>query len=297
MPRLTFGVPVYNGEKYLPAALRSVQEQDLEDIEIVVSDNGSDDATQEICEEAAAADHRVRYLRYATNRGGAWNYRNVVDRATSPLFSWQAADDVKLPGFARRCVEALDAAGPRTPFVCPRTQLIGADGNVFEDLDDERLGLGAPTPHERVHNLFVSEASHVLYGVVRMTALRTSRGLQPMVGDDMVLLTELLCQGPMALVDEQLFHQRQHPEQFSQQGENQVKWHAPEGNVRFAFPQTRLDLELYRAVAVATVPLAEKVRCWGAVTTRWVVPRWRGVGSDVRTALGATRGLRGRGGA
>lgn len=290
MPRLTFGIPVYNGEKYLPEALRSVQEQDVEDLEILVSDNGSDDATQEICEEAAAADPRVRYLRYPTNRGGAWNYRNVVDRARSPLFSWQAADDVKLPGFARRCIEALDDAGPRTPFACPRTQLIGADGAVFEDLQDEDLGLGAPTPHERVHNLYVSQASHVMYGVVRMNALRSSRGLKPMVGDDMVLLTELLLQGPMALVDERLFHQRRHSEQFSQQGENQVKWHAPDGNVRFAFPQTRLDLELYRAVAIAPIPVAEKARSWQAVTTRWVVPRWRGVGSDVRTALGVGRG-------
>lgn len=218
MPRLTFGIPVYNGEKYLPEALRSVQEQDLEDIEIVVSDNGSDDATQEICEEAAAADRRVRYLRYGTNRGGAWNYCNVVDQARSSLFSWQAADDVKLPGFARRCLEALDDAGLRALFACPRTQLIGADGTVFEDLDDVSLGLGAPTAHERVHNLFVSQASHVMYGVVRMSALRATRGLLPMVGDDMVLLTELLCRGPMASVDEQLFHQRRHSEQFSQQG-------------------------------------------------------------------------------
>ena len=290
MPRLTFGVPVYNGEKYLPAALRSVQEQDLEDIEIVVSDNGSDDATQEICEEAAAADHSVRYLRYPVNRGGAWNYRNVVDQARSPLFSWQAADDVKLPGFAHRCIEALDDAGLRTPFACPRTQLIGADGSVFENLQDEDLGLGAATAHERVRNLYVSQASNVMYGVVRMNALRSTRGLMSMVGDDMVLLTELLCQGPMALVDERLFHQRRHSEQFSQQGENQVKWHAPDGNVRFAFPQTRLDLELYRTIAIARLPLGEKARCWQAVTTRWVVPRWRGVGSDVRTALGVSRG-------
>lgn len=289
MSRLTFGIPVYNGEKYLPEALRSVQEQDLEDIEIVVSDNGSDDATREICEEAAAADPRVRYLRYPVNRGGAWNYRNVMEQTRSPLFSWQAADDVKLPGFARRCVEALDEAGPRAPFVCPRTQLIGADGAVFEDLHDEHLGLDAPTAHERVHNLFRSQASHVMYGVVRMNALRSTRGVIPMVGDDMVLLTELLCQGPMVLVDEHLFHQRRHTEQFSQQGDGQVRWHAPVGSVRFAFPQTRLDLELYRAVAVARLPIAEKARCWQAVTTRWVVPRWRGVGSDVRTALGVSR--------
>ena len=41
MTRLTFGVPVYNGERYLPAALESLQSQTLSDIRIVISDNGS----------------------------------------------------------------------------------------------------------------------------------------------------------------------------------------------------------------------------------------------------------------
>ncbi|WP_245701147.1 glycosyltransferase family 2 protein [Sanguibacter gelidistatuariae] len=289
MPVLTFGIPVYNGEKYLPDALHSIQEQDLDDLEIIISDNGSTDGTQEICEAAAASDDRVLYLRHDTNRGGAWNYVRTVESASSPLFSWQAADDVKLATFASACVQALDDAGPEAVFACPRTQLIGADGVVFEDLDDRDLGLGAQTPHERVHNLFRSQASHVMYGVVRMSAMRRSRGLLPLVGDDMVLLVELLCQGKMALVDDQLFWQRRHAEQFSQQGENQVKWHAPNGGVRFAFPQTRLNFELHRAVTRSHISIPEKARSLAALESRWVIPRWRGMGSDVRTALGVAR--------
>ena len=69
-PAVSVGIPVFNGEKYLPATLRSVQEQTLSDIEILIADNGSTDGTEQICRDAAASDPRVRYLRSETNNGG-----------------------------------------------------------------------------------------------------------------------------------------------------------------------------------------------------------------------------------
>jgi glycosyltransferase involved in cell wall biosynthesis len=285
-PAVTFGLPVFNGERYLAEALRSIQEQDLEDIEIVVSDNGSTDGTEEIARTAADHDHRIRYLRSPVNRGGAWNYQRVAALAAAPLFSWMAADDVKGSAFARRCVEALDDAGGEYVFACPRTRLIDADGIVFEHLNDDRMGMDATSAAVRVRNLLQAQASHVMYGVIRTSALRRTRGVRPRVGDDMILLVELLCQGRMVLVDEDLFDQRRHREQFSQQGQNQVAWHAPDARARFAFPQTLLDLELYAAVAHTDLPFAEKARCWATIAPSWAFPRWRGVAGDVRTAMG-----------
>lgn len=285
-PRVSIGLPVYNGERFLPDALRSVQEQDLEDIEIVLSDNGSTDGTEEIARTAAAADPRVRYLRSATNRGGAWNYMHVARASRGELFMWMAADDVKAPQFLSSCVQALDDAGPEVVLACPRTSLVDRDDVVFEQLNDTHMGMDAATAHQRVRNLLRSQASHVMYGVIRMDVLRTTRGLLPMVGDDMVLLTELLCRGRMALVDEQLFLQRRHRGQLSHQGHKQVMWHAPDAHLRFAFPQTKLDAELYRAVGLAPLPIAEKALCWAALGPSWVLPRWRGVARDLATAVG-----------
>jgi len=287
-PAVSFGVPVYNGETYLAAALESVQHQDLEDIEIVVSDNGSTDGTDAICGAAARSDPRIRYLRSPVNRGGSWNYMRVARAATAPLFSWMAADDIKLPSFASSCVAALAQDGDAV-MACPRTQLIDERDRVFENLNDESMGLDAQDPHVRVRNLLRSQASHVTYGVIRMAALRRTRGILPMVGDDMVLLTELLCQGPALTVDERSFWQRRHTEQFSAQAEGQVKWHAPTGSVRLAFPQTRLNLELYRAVALSSLPVAEKARCWAQISPSWVLPRWRGMARDLWTAVGPVR--------
>ena len=48
-PLVSVGMPVYNGEKYLCRALDSLVAQDYKNIELVISDNDSTDATTEIC--------------------------------------------------------------------------------------------------------------------------------------------------------------------------------------------------------------------------------------------------------
>src|SRR4051794_27811047 len=77
-PRVSIGLPVYNGEKYLAAAIESALRQTFGDLELIISDNGSTDGTREICERFAAEDPRVRYHQEVQNRGAVWNFNRVV---------------------------------------------------------------------------------------------------------------------------------------------------------------------------------------------------------------------------
>lgn len=285
-PRATVGIPVYNGERYLVEALDSVRAQDEPDIEIVISDNASTDATQEICRAAARDDDRIRYHRQDTNRGGAWNFNHLVDLASTPYFTWAAADDVRRPAFVRRCLEVFADSDPATVLVYPRTQIIDATGTITEDLNDRDLACDEPTPHERMAHFLRAQAAHIFYGLHRTEALRSTRGIRRTVGNDMVILAELACRGPFQLVPEQLFLQRRHSEQFSAQGQAQVAWHAPTASVRFAFPHTKVSWELAAGVVSSPLPAAEKLRCLATVPTAWTLPRWRGPAADLRTALG-----------
>ncbi|MBR2744496.1 MAG: glycosyltransferase [Clostridia bacterium] len=52
-------VPVYNAEKYLNKAIDSLVGQTLEDIEIILVDDGSIDNSPRICDEYAKKDNRV----------------------------------------------------------------------------------------------------------------------------------------------------------------------------------------------------------------------------------------------
>lgn len=290
MPRLTFGIPVYNGERYLPSALESVRNQDLADIEIVISDNGSTDGTEDYCRRQASEDSRIRYHRYETNRGGIWNYRNVMELCNTELFSWMAADDVKLPAFARTTIAALDEAGSDTVFACPRTQIINSDGVVYEELNDADMGLDAAAAHDRVRNLLRAQASHPMYGVIRMDALGQTRGILSVLGDDMVLLVELLCAGKMATSAEPTFLQRRHDEQVSVLGVSSPSWFAPGQKANRSFAETRTNIELYRGVSHSELPFTEKLRTWATLGPSWVFPRWRAVARDVANALGVNPG-------
>lgn len=62
MPKVTVVIPVYNMEKYLDRCMESVLEQTLTDIEILLVDDGSKDASGTMCDAYAKRDSRVRVL-------------------------------------------------------------------------------------------------------------------------------------------------------------------------------------------------------------------------------------------
>ena len=73
-PRLSIGLPVYNGEEYLAESLDALLGQSYEDFELIISDNASADGTEEICRLYQAKDPRIRYIRLPKNIGAAPNH-------------------------------------------------------------------------------------------------------------------------------------------------------------------------------------------------------------------------------
>src|ERR1700712_3027136 len=105
-PLLSIGLFVYNGEPFLQETLDSILAQNFRDFELIISDNASSDATQQICESYAAADARIRYFRNQMNMGAGWNIRRVFSLATGKYFKWAACDDMYEPSFLGTCIEA-----------------------------------------------------------------------------------------------------------------------------------------------------------------------------------------------
>jgi glycosyltransferase involved in cell wall biosynthesis len=92
-PKVSIGMPVYNGEHFIREALDSLLAQTFTEFELIISDNGSSDATEAICKEYAAKDRRIRYVRQAENRGAGANFQFVLDESVGEYFMWAAADD------------------------------------------------------------------------------------------------------------------------------------------------------------------------------------------------------------
>jgi glycosyltransferase involved in cell wall biosynthesis len=149
-PRITIGVPVYNGERHLRQALDSLLAQDTTDFRLVISDNASTDRTAEICQAYVARDPRVSYVRNEKNLGAAANYNRLLHMATTPYFKWASADDVCEPQLLTRCLEVLEAR-PNVVLAYPKTVLIDEDDHFLRNHDD-RLHMPFPGPAERLRH-------------------------------------------------------------------------------------------------------------------------------------------------
>jgi glycosyltransferase involved in cell wall biosynthesis len=107
-PRVTIGMPVYNGEAFIHGALDSLLRQSFSDFELHISDNASTDRTEDICQAHAAVDSRIHYRRQPTNLGASANFREVFLGCKSRYFMWAAADDRRDSRFLELAVQVLD---------------------------------------------------------------------------------------------------------------------------------------------------------------------------------------------
>jgi glycosyltransferase involved in cell wall biosynthesis len=210
-PPLTVGMPVFNGADFVASALDSVLGQTFGDFRLVISDNGSTDATQTICREYASRDARVRYVRHDVNRGAAWNYNAVIHLADSPYFKWAAADDELEPTFFQRCIEELEAGPPTVALCYPRTLFIDADGAPVREQNDG-LDARSPRPHRRFYHVLMNVAyGNPTFGVMRRELLLRTRLHGSFPSADWVLLGELALAGEIWELPERLFRRREHP--------------------------------------------------------------------------------------
>ena len=106
--KLTIGIPVYNGEKFLVEKITSILNQDFINFELIISDNGSTDSTKEICNSFATKDERIRFFSHKNNSDMNWNFNFILKEARGEYFMWTAADDKILPGFYEKNMEMLE---------------------------------------------------------------------------------------------------------------------------------------------------------------------------------------------
>ena len=107
-PKVSIGLPVYNGQHYLRQAIESIVNQTYRNFEVIICDNASTDDTPAICAEYAAREPRIRYHRQPQNIGATANFNRTFELASGPYFKWAAHDDVLEPTYLEKCVAVLE---------------------------------------------------------------------------------------------------------------------------------------------------------------------------------------------
>lgn len=94
LPKVSIGLPVFNGESFLHESLDSLLGQSYEDFELIISDNASTDSTADIIASYEARDSRIRSVRQPNNIGANENFLFVLNQARAELFMWASHDDI-----------------------------------------------------------------------------------------------------------------------------------------------------------------------------------------------------------
>lgn len=263
-PRVSIGVPVYNGEKYLARALDSLLAQDFADFEIIICDNASTDATGDIAEAYAQRDPRVHYHRNRENLGLAGNFNRTFELARGEYFKWATHDDWHAPQALSVAVKALDA-NPAAVVCASGVSLVDEHGDEFDQWLPS-VDLETPPPHQRLHRLLWSMGeTHPMYGLLRSSALRQTHVMQSYVGSDRTLLAELILLGPFVQVPEILhFYTVARPPDY-----RPSVTYDPANVTKLPLRTWRLLEEHLRIVARSDLPLHHKLFLAGSVLGRF----------------------------
>ena len=103
-PRISVITPSYNQGEYLEATLRSVLDQDYEELEYVVIDGGSTDGSVQIIERYAS---RLAYWVSEPDRGHAHALNKGFERATGDILCWINSSDMYYPWTLRTVAEVF----------------------------------------------------------------------------------------------------------------------------------------------------------------------------------------------
>jgi len=264
--RLSIGLPVFNGEKYIKEAIDSILAQSFSDFELIISDNASTDHTEQICREYVIRDSRIKYYRNLKNMGASYNHNRVFILSSGEYFKWAAYDDVLGKDFLLKCIEFLDK-NPSMVLCSSKTGRIN-EKSEFQDIYEFKVRINSSKPHERFHD-FIEMRNHawlLLFGVIRSGSLRKTRLFGNYIGTDTNLIAELSLLGSMFEIPEVLFFRRYHSQSYTettgQDYKERLSWWVVSGSPKYIFPYWRICQEYIRSVRHIPMKQSESLNCY-----------------------------------
>lgn len=283
-PRISLGMPVYNGANYLRYALDSILAQTFQDWELIICDNASSDETQTICEQYAARDPRIQYHRSPRNLGPSANYNRTFELSRGEYFKWAAHDDVLEPTYLERTVRVLDES-PDVVLAYTDVVLIDEQGKPLRNYEFELAAVDSGSAMRRFASLiFVNHRQHratEIFGLMRSSALRQTTLQGCYARGDSVLLARMALLGRFQKVPEPLFQSREHSSQSMAQKPTSSRleaiarrwlgvgpipppeWWDSRLKDRIVWPEWRIAAEYWRSIGLVTMGSVDRVLAIG----------------------------------
>ncbi len=211
IPDVSVVIPVYNGARTLGRTLHSVADQTLQDIEVIIVDDGSTDASLAVAESARPLFKDMRIVH--RQRGGPERARNAgIEAARGAYIAPIDADDLWHPTYLEKMVAALRKSGGRAGFAYA----------LFRRIDDDDCIISTPRSfvvngfafHQLVFKNAVGNGSGVVFSRSEALAVGGYETRFQNVGDNFMQL-KLAWRGAVVCVPEYLVGYRLTPGSLS----------------------------------------------------------------------------------
>ena len=204
-PKVSIIVPVYNAQEYLKRCVDSILSQDYRDFELLLMDDGSKDASGEICDAYAQQDGRVRVI-HKENSGVSDTRNQALELARGTFLQFLDSDDWIEPQMYERLYEAATAAG---------TSIAQASRDEIDEDYHKRPDVCTPpeqevtcTAEDFLKTLLLHQGDcSFCTKLIKKSLFEGHRFPEGKLNEDFRLLVELLCEGErVRILPEQLYH-------------------------------------------------------------------------------------------
>lgn len=255
-PLVTIGIPTYNGGRAVKRAVASVLAQAYRNIEIVISDNASDNETSFICHQLAKAYPCVRYFRQRHNIGMQSNFDFLLKHAEGKYFMWLADDDVLGNDALARYVAFLEA-NPSYSIVSGAIEYL-QNGNIREY--ERGFNIEQRSPALRVLRYYFKVVHGAMYHGLMRVELGQQLAVRNIIGSDWHFVASLAFLGKIRNLEFTGYHKS-----LGGSSHNFVAYAKVIGDSEFAgrYPHLKIAIDAYhevlhRSPAFFTLPLYKR---------------------------------------
>lgn len=210
-PLVSIAIPVYNGANYVRYAIDSVLAQTYPNFELLVINDGSNDAglTEKV---ALSYGDRIRY--FSKPNGGVASALNLaLEESKGEYFCWLSHDDIYLPEKVAKEMEKLLSLQDRNAVVFCRHSVINSDGKYLYDAPQPPQF----PPHQAAYQLILSQWLHCCTVLAPRFLYLENGGFREDLPttQDYDLLVKIGLKYPFIEIPEVLLKTRSHPAQGS----------------------------------------------------------------------------------
>ena len=221
--KVSIGLPVYNGERFIEKKIKSIISQTFKDFELIISDNSSIDMTPTICQNYAKVDNRIKFFCQSRNIGAVANFNFVLQESKGDYFMWAAVDDIILPTFIERNFQILEK-NPNIVCSISKMKLFGETTDNLKPKSDDliitklfkkiKTNFGyldtypASGPYEKRIKEYMKKLRHnqIFYGMYRTDLIKKCHVRDHFLWVEGCTILNLLKFGELHVVEEVLFY-------------------------------------------------------------------------------------------